>query len=203
VIVELEFIHYRPRAGEIVSKAYSAAIDEGHGPAPLLGYWTVDVGPLNSAVLLWLYEDHEHLDDARAKSGERGWPPALENIVTSTESMLLRPASFNDALTAGEFGAIYEIRIYDYASGSVGTVEERWADMVDVRRAISPLIGCFSSSDGPVDKWVHIWAYEDGRARDGARSAAARGGIWPPETGEWLLHQENMIVVPSAFCALH
>jgi hypothetical protein len=201
--VELEFLHYRPRAGEVVAAAYEEAITEGRAPAALFGYWTVDVGPLNVAAALWTLPDGASTDDSQGSSTVDPWPPALEGTIDSIDSLLLEPAPFNEVFEPGTYGGIYEIRIYDYELGSVGTVVERWAEMVEVRRAISPLIGCFSGSDGIVDKWVHIWAYEDGLARERARVEAARGGKWPPNTGEWLVHQENMIVLPSKFSPLH
>lgn len=203
MIFDLEFIHYLPRAGGVVARAYEQAIAQGITPAPLLGYWSVDVGHLNSAVLLWTYDDLASRESGLQEAGSAGWPLTLDGTILARESMLLEPAAFNGPLEPGEYGTIYEIRIYDYEAGSVATVAERWADMVGARRAISPLLGCFSATGGDVDKWVHIWPYEDGRSREIARGKAAQGGIWPPETGEWLLHQENMIVLPSAFSPLH
>lgn len=202
MIVDLEFIHYRPRAGGAVASAYEAMLAKDEVPAPLLGYWMVEVGPLNSAVLLWCYDDVASREHALDQAASTAWPPTLGGTILSRESILLRPAPFNGPLVPGEHGGLYEIRIYDYAAGSVDTVAERWSDMVAVRHAISPLLGCFSASGTPVDKWVHIWPYADGKAREIARTRAAVGGIWPPETGEWLLHQENMLVVPSRFSPL-
>ena len=203
MIVDLEFIHYLPRAGAAVAAAYEALIAKGDTPAPLFGYWSVDVGPLNSAVLMWSYESAAERERVLDDAANKAWPPLLGGTILARESMLLHPASFTGPLVAGEHGAIYEIRIYDYEAGSVDTVAERWTEMVEVRRTISPLIGCFSSRGENVDKWVHIWPYADGRAREIARAQAGVGGIWPPETGKWLLHQENMIVLPSQFSPLH
>jgi hypothetical protein len=202
VIVELEFVSYVPRAGGIVANAYAEALRDGHSPGRLAGYWSVDVGRLNSAVVMWTYDDLAQRERALGAVNPTLWPPSLPGTVTSIESLLLSPARFNGPLEPGTHGAVYEIRIYDYETGSVGTVEDRWEEMVEVRREISPLIGCYSGSDGSVDKWVHIWPYSDGVARDRARGAASVGGIWPPETGEWLVHQENMLVLPAAFSPL-
>ena len=202
MIVEFEFISYVPRAGGIVATAYADALRDGHAPGILAGYWTVDVGRLNSAVAMWTYDDLAQRDRAHGAIDKANWPPPLPGTVTSIESLIVQPARFNGPLEPGSHGALYEIRIYDYETGSVATVEDRWTDMVEVRRQISPLIGCYSGNDGSVDKWIHIWPYPDGVARDHARAAAAVGGIWPPETGEWLVHQENSLVIPAAFSPL-
>ncbi|HEY5272753.1 MAG TPA: NIPSNAP family protein [Acidimicrobiales bacterium] len=196
MIVNLETLRFRPRAGDVVANAYAAALDEPSGPASLIGYWNVDVGPLNAAMLLWGF------DDEAASTAAPAWPASLEGVVTSSASLILEPASFNGPLEPGSYGPIYEIRIYDYETGSIRTVIDRWDDLVGERRAISRLIGCFSSAGGDVEKWVHIWAYRDGRERELARVEAARRGIWPPDTGEWLVYQENMIVIPAKLSPL-
>lgn len=197
MIVNLETLRFEPRAGEIVANAYEASLDEIRGPASLIGYWTVEVGQLNSARLLWGFDGEAASDADRIAAVAPPWPASLSGTVTASESLVLEPAPFNGELDPGDYGPIYEIRIYDYVSGSIRTIIDRWADMVGERRAISRLIGCFSSTGGEVDKWVHIWAYRDGRERELARIEASRRKIWPPETGEWLIHQENMIVVPA------
>jgi NIPSNAP len=197
VIVNLETLRFQPRAGAKVAEAYAAELDELGGPASLIGYWDVEVGPLNSAMLLWGFDA-----DASGATAAPAWPTSLAGVITSSEQLALESASFNDPLEPGSYGPIYEIRIYDYETGSVGTVIERWTDLVAERRSISRLIGCFSSSGGDVDKWVHIWAYRDGRERELARAEAARRRIWPPDTGEWLVHQENMIVIPAKLSPL-
>jgi hypothetical protein len=198
VIVNLETLRFQPRAGDTVAKAYAAELDELSGSASLIGYWDVEVGSLNSAMLLWGFDDDATSETAHPPR----WPSSLEGVVRSSEPLVLEPASFNGPIEPGSYGPIYEIRIYDYETGSIGTVIDRWADMVAERRSISRLIGCFSSSGGPVEKWVHIWAYRDGRERELARAEAARRRIWPPDTGEWLLHQENMLVIPAKLSPL-
>jgi NIPSNAP len=198
VIVNLETLRFQPRTGDAVAKAYAVGLAELSGDASLLGYWDVEVGQLNSAMLLWGFDSVT----TRATAKAPAFPHSLAGIVTSSESLILESASFNDPIEPGSYGPIYEIRIYDYETGSIRTVIDRWVDMVDERRSISRLIGCFSSSGGPVEKWVHIWAYRDGRERELARAEAARRRIWPPDTGKWLLHQENMIVTPAKLSPL-
>jgi hypothetical protein len=202
VIVNMETLRFQPRASGVVADAYAAALEELSGAASLIGYWNADVGELNTAVLLWGFDDEVGGDKASTSAVAPAWPSSLDGIVTSSESLVLEPASFNGPIEPGSYGPIYEIRIYDYETGSIGTVIDRWADMVAERRTISRLIGCFSSTGGDVDKWIHIWAYRDGRERELARVEASRRGIWPPETGEWLVHQENMIVIPTNFSPL-
>ena len=154
----MEVVAYQPHAGTVVANAYHDWIEAGDAPGELAGYWSVDVGPLNSSVVLWSYADA----NAQQAAAPRRDPMAkrtrrhrrLHVHADLGAGPLQRPAHTRHAA-----GAIYEIRIYDYESGSIGTVIDRWAGSVDVRRQISPLIGCYSGSDGVVDKWVHIWPY--------------------------------------------
>ena len=57
---------------------------------------------------------------------------------------------------------------------------------------------------GPLNQWIHIWAYKDAAERFSVRDKARREGIWPPKGGapDRMLKQENMLVVPAAFSPL-
>jgi len=57
---------------------------------------------------------------------------------------------------------------------------------------------------GPLNQWIHIWAYKDAGERERVRAEAVKRGIWPPpKTPPGLLvKQENMLVVPAAFSPL-
>ena len=205
MIVDLEILHYRPGSEGAVTAAYGEALGARQQVSPLIGYWTVEVGPLNSSLMLWTYEDApERARVAEVVSGlVPAFPPPLEVVLGAPVSLVLEPAPFNEPLEAGEHGGLYEIRTYDYEAGSIGEVIDRWAERIDARRALSPLIGCFFASSGPTDKWVHIWAYKDPVERQQVRAEAVRAGIWPPLTGDLLLKQENLLARPSAFSLLH
>jgi len=204
VIVDLEVIHYRPGSEAAVTAAYGDAIGTRAEVSTLVGYWTVDVGPLNSAVMLWSYEDAADRErTAAATAGIGGFPPQLDEVLGAPESLVLEPAPFNGPLEGAEHGRLYEIRTYDYEPGSLPTVVERWGERIEARRALSAFIGCFYASAGPSDKWVHIWAYKDGAERQSVRAEAARTGIWPPRTAEMLMKQQNLFAIPAAFSPLH
>jgi hypothetical protein len=204
VIIELETLRYRPGSERGVVSAFGDAVAAGASPSPLLGFWTVDIGPLNSAVLLWPFADAAAREEALvARAASAAWPPDTGGALNSSESLVLEPAPFNEPLEGRTGGAVYEIRTYDYQPGTIGTVIERWAPMIDGRRAISPLIGCFFASGETSDKWVHIWSYAEASERTRARGEAARQGIWPPPTAELLIQQDSRFVLPAAFSPLH
>jgi hypothetical protein len=47
-----------------------------------------------------------------------------------------------------------------------------------------------------------VWAYSSLDQRTKVRSEAQQSGIWPPAGGEYLVTQENKILLPAAFSPL-
>ena len=56
---------------------------------------------------------------------------------------------------------------------------------------------------GGLNKWVHIWPYKDLEERNRIRGEASKTATWPPPTREFLVSQENKILVPSSFSPMH
>ena len=67
---------------------------------------------------------------------------------------------------------------------------------------ISPLAFCGYTELGPLNQWIHVWAYKDAAERFRVRDEARAGGAWPPATRGMFVHQENMLVVPAEFSPL-
>lgn len=64
----------------------------------LVGYYSVDVGPLNTVVHLWAYISHEDRDVRRARmqaspAWQAYWAKARQ-LVTSQQCAILKPAPF-------------------------------------------------------------------------------------------------------------
>jgi NIPSNAP len=201
--VRLVQLHYGPGNQARVDDAYAKAQDAGDLPAPLRGYWNVDVGPLNTAVLLFELPDGSDLDVGDFSAALDSAASLPTDIVVSSESLDLQSAPFSGALGAAAYGAIYELRIYSCKTNSVAPLLERWAELIDERRELSPLVGCFTCASDSHDTLVHIWAYEDAAARQRIRADAVRLGVWPPRILEFLTTMENMLIVPSMFSPLH
>ena len=62
-----------------------------------------------------------------------------------------------------------------------------------------------STELGGLNKWVHIWPYEDLNARERIRAETRAAGVWPPGGSyrESMLRQENKVLVPAAFSPMH
>ena len=79
---------------------------------------------------------------------------------------------------------------------------------VPERVKVSPLCAAWYSELGGLNKFVHIWPYPTLDARNEVRAKTHASGVWPPNAaklglpGYDLVHQENKIVMPSAFSPL-
>ena len=100
-------------------------------------------------------------------------------------------------------GNIYEMRVYTYKPGSMPEVINRWAAAIPHREEYSPLAAAMSSEIGGLNKWIHIWPYKDLNERSEVRAEAIKNPNWPPPTREFLVKQENKLMVPSSFSPMH
>ena len=82
---------------------------------------------------------------------------------------------------------------------SVGDIIKSWGDAIGERQKLSPLLMAMHTELGPLNKFVHIWSYENLEHRREVRAEAAAKKIWPPGGGNYLVAQENKIVHPTAF----
>jgi len=72
------------------------------------------------------------------------------------------------------------------------------------RTKVSPLVAAGHTLFGPLNQYIHIWAYKDGGERDRLRAEASKTVEgWPPATREFLVKQENMLMIPAACSPLH
>jgi hypothetical protein len=86
--------------------------------------------------------------------------------------------------------------------GVTQQVIERWAERVPGRVKLSPLAAAGHTELGPLNQWIHIWAYKDANERARIREESRKDGTWPPATQGMFVKQENMLVVPASFSPL-
>jgi hypothetical protein len=67
---------------------------------------------------------------------------------------------------------------------------------------LSPLAAAGHTELGPLNQWIHVWAYKDAAERFRIRDEARSTGAWPPNTRGQFIKQENMLVVPASFSPL-
>ena len=207
MILEMKTTRYVPGATGQVNLAYEQGLPERVKLSPFAGLFHLDTGVLNSTIELWSYEDREQRDVVQKSATEqKDWPPELERLVVGTETMLLEPAPSNHEFPArGDFGGLYEFRIYQIVPGKLDDVFSRWSEKISEREQLSPFLGAFGLADEKAPVFVHIWAYDDAGHRQATRAEAQRRGNWPPGlTADGLLvRQESILAIPAPFSPLH
>ena len=162
------------------------------------GIWHTEFGQLNQVVHVWPYEDMAERARARSEASKGGiWPPKLDDILLSMQNEILLPAPFMRPLERRKMGDIYELRIYTYQIGTIPEVIKRWSESIPHREKFSPLAACWYSDIGGLNKWYHLWPYKDLADRDRVRAEASKDPHWPPQTREFLVSQENKLLIPA------
>jgi len=118
---------------------------------------------------------------------------------------------FSPEVKPGKQGPYFEMRIYTVANGGeMAKMEAMWAAALPERLKIGPVTAVWKSEMGALNKFLHIWPYKSLNDRVETRNKATAAGVWPPTVvgkklglpGAKLVHQENKIVMPSAFSPL-
>ncbi len=201
---------YELRAGTtgMWAKRFEDGLPAREKFSKLGGFWTTEIGQLNTVVHLWPYEDMKHRDEVRtaaAKDTSGTWPPKGDDCIISMQSDIILPSPFMRPLGASvqELGGVYELRVYTYQNGAAPKVIKAWSPVVGNREQFSPLVLSGFSETGGLNKWYHLWPYKDLAERVRVRAEASKANIgWPAPTSEWVQHQQNWIMIPASFSPL-
>ena len=203
MIYEIRTYELKPRIYDQFGRRVAEKIPARTKLSTLVGFWRTDIGPLNQVVHIWPYEDLGQRTEIRAQAVAGGqWPPDTAEVITAMESEIYLPAPFMDPMSPGDPGPIYEMRTYAYPLASIPSVLEAWNEVIEDRKKLSPLIGCWYSELGGLNKLVHIWAYRSLAERNSVREKALSSGRWPPRSSIAPLRMENKIMLPASFSPL-
>jgi hypothetical protein len=186
---------------EVVNR-WAESIPHREEYSPLAAGMYTELGGLNKWVHIWPYKSLNERNKIRAEAGKSDhWPPKSDGAILDMQSEIFNPAPFMRPLGSRDYGQgnIYEMRSYTYQPGTMPEVVNRWAESIPHREEYSPLAAGMFSELGGLNKWVHIWPYKSLNERNKIRAEASKSSHWPPKTREFLLRQENKILVPAAF----
>jgi hypothetical protein len=205
MILEMRTYVLKPGATAAFEERFAEGLTARQQFSKLLGLWRSEVGGLNQVVHIWPYESFEARERIGQEARKTGkWPPKTQEYIITQESKILQPAPFSPPLPEGQLGKLYEFRTYTYLPGTMPTVLERFAQVMPTRAKLSPLVGVWVTAIGPLNQFIHVWAYKDGAERDRLRAEAAKTiAGWPPETRQFMVKQENALMVPAACSPLH
>ncbi|MBT98115.1 MAG: hypothetical protein CL902_05755 [Dehalococcoidia bacterium] len=206
MIYEVRTYTLKPGSVGTFEENFAAALPHREKYSKLGAFWHTEIGPLNQVIHVWPYESVEERNIIREEAGkDPNWPPKNDpDMYVSMNSEIFIPAPFMRPLGGDQaLGALYEMRSYTYKVGSINKVIDIWADAVPAREEFSPLVAAMHTDTGGLNKWVHIWAYDDLDQRKNVRAEASKTATWPPPTREFLVSQENKIMIPSSFSPMH
>lgn len=189
---------------EQFEKNFAEALPYREKYSKLAAFWHTEIGPLNQVIHVWPYEDLNERARIRAEAvKDPHWPPRSDGAILEMQSEIFIPAPFMRPMGNQALGNIYEMRSYTYQPGTIQEVIKRWAECIPYREEYSPLAAGMYSELGGLNKWVHIWPYQGLKERNRIREESLQSGHWPPPTREFLVRQENKILVPAAFSPMH
>jgi len=205
MIYEVRTYTLKPGGTAQFEANFAAALPHREKYSKLGAFWHTDIGPLNQVIHVWPYQnlgERTRIREVAAK--DPNWPPKSDGLILNMESEIYNPAEFMRPMGGDQaLGNIYEMRSYTYQPGSMGEVLKRWAAAIPHREEYSPLAAGMYTELGGLNKWVHIWPYKDLAERNKIRAEASKNEHWPPPTREFLVRQENKIMLPAAFSPMH
>ena len=205
MIFEMRIYLLKPGTAPQTEEAFATALPGRIKLSRLGGYWRTEVGTLNQIIHVWPYESTAERDRIRAEAiAAKVWPPKIADFVLEMEAKILYPAPFSPSFDPAEHGGVYEFRTYTYGPGGIPKVIEAWSSRIKARTAISPLVFAGYTEIGPLNQWVHVWAYKNMGERERLRAQATTAGIWPPpRDASTILHrQTSTFAIPAKFSPL-
>ena len=200
MFVEMRTYTLKPGTTAAFEERFVEGLEARQQFSKLGGLWRSEVGSLNVVVHMWPYEsfeDRERIAQAARKTGK--WPPRTHEFIITQENKIIQPAPFSPSLGEKKLGNIYEFRTYTYQPTTMPTVLERFGKVMPARTKVSPLAFAGHTLIGPLNQYIHVWAYKDESERERLRAKAAKSVEgWPPQTREFIIKQENMLMVPAA-----
>ena len=188
MIYEVRTYTLKPGSVAKFEENFAAALPHREKYSKLGAFWHTEIGPLNQVIHVWPYESVEERNSIREEAGkDPNWPPANDpDMYVNMNSEIFIPAPFMRPLGGNQaLGNLYEMRSYTYKTGSIGKVVDIWAEAVPAREEFSPLAAAMYTDVGGLNKWVHIWPYEDLEQRNKIRAEAVKTPSWPPPTREF------------------
>jgi hypothetical protein len=205
MIYEVRTYTLKPGSVQAYEDNFEEGLAEREKLSPLAAFWHTEIGLLNQVIHVWPYENLEERNRIRGESVKSGkWPPRHDDLILNMESEIWTPAEFMQTISGVQkLGNIYEMRIYTYKPGSLGDALKKWGDAIKFREKYSRLAFGMYTDIGGLNKWMHVWPYEDLQDRTKTRAEAMKDPNWPPATREFIVKQENKILVPASFSPLH
>ena len=201
MIYEFRTYNLTPGAVPQVLELFGDGYEHRKKHSELAAFWFTEVGPLNQIIHVWPYESMEHRAQVRAEATkDPKWNPGLArlSLVTDERSEIFKTAPNSPFAEPGTYGPLYEFRDYTIKAGMMPKLLEIWGDNVHIRTAFSPLTSALYSDVGPLNRFIHIWPYENLAHRAEVRTQTAASGKWPPKGERELIERQSSMILSAA-----
>jgi len=94
---------------------------------------------------------------------------------------------------------IIEMRTYTLQPGTLAEVEKRFGEALPAREKHSKLAAFWHTEVGPLNRIIHVWAYDSVEQRNAVRAAAVKVGDWPPPIREFVTDMQSELYLPAPF----
>jgi len=212
MIYEMRTYDIQPHSLPEVEKRFGEAYENRKKISPLAAFFHTEIGPLNQIIHIWPYQDLEEREKLRAAAMKvGGWPPKIAEFIVNQRSDIFVPFAISPEIKPANQGPFFEMRTYTYANnGELPKLTACWEAAIPERLKWGPVTAIWRSELGGLNKFVHIWPYKTLNDRWDLRNKIREAGVWPPSVvakkkglpDYKLVHQENKIVMPSAFSPL-
>ena len=169
-----------------------------------VGAWTSEFGTLNQYYHLWSYPDPVERERLRAglQQDERWAKEFLaqsRHMLVEQENMVLYPADGVPFTPPGDGKHVYELRSYRAHPGKIGEWVNLFKGILPTRREYSSPVGLWTTDVGPLNRAVHLWAYDDLNHRAKVRSDVLPHPRWQefvPKSSALLQQMNSVILIP-------
>ena len=189
-------------AGKI-AEGLERFLTESGSKGRLLGAWFTDIGDLNEVFILRGFKDYDCLLQERDRIRLSPDPFYAGDALLSYSIDSYKPVDFLPSVEPGEFGKVYELRVYQPTLDGLQPTLDKWTEAVPPRVEYSPLTMAMYSIDGPT-RFAQIWPYESANHRSEIRGKTVADGVWPPKGGPDFLrpNMTSTMMVPIGFSPL-
>lgn len=94
---------------------------------------------------------------------------------------------------------IIEMRTYTLQPGTLAEVEKRFGEALPAREKHSKLAAFWHTEVGPLNRIIHVWAYDSFDHRSTVRAAAMKDSDWPPPIREFVTEMQSEVFLPAPF----
>ena len=169
----------------------------------LFGFFHAEIGDLNRVMHISKFESVEERARGQKELARQPWcPPTNAHLILSQATKLMSGAPFRPELLIGALGPVYEFRTYGIKPGKMNEILSLWAKNLSSREELSPLAACFTTEIGPLNQFIHVWAYRDLNHRAEVRTASRKLTNWHLGR-EFMVSQNTEIWMPAAFSPMH